>query len=601
MFDKIRNKIRNILRCFFAPVAENPLFFIAIVVFSIACVVTEAIAIGNFRKWITAYVVMQSSLWTYMLSWVVYRWDKVWLKAVITSLWGLAALVEVVHYALIEHPVDVQSVSLMLDTNPREVEGFFKQFFTPWVIAGTVAGLLAVAAVSVAVGLSKLKITKGITGLSLITATIMAGGIWRIVHIAPMLTIDNVDDFTVWISQDPGHPQLANFLQMDYADPVTKSAYITKAVSLERAVFRQWASLQPTLFAEEDMVVPAAGHGGLQLVVIIGESFIKSHSSLYGYHLAVNPQLEQERADSALVVFRDMITAGNFTNMSIENMMSLNRLNSSDSSHRDWWRSVYFPLLFKKAGWEVYLFTNQYDPQSRSSDLGRMFFDPFVVEHCYDAYNKSQQPYDGDFVKAVVAENSLGDSSMDADRLTVWHLKGQHFPARNCFPDDSALVRFTIEDIPDDKPWLDDDKRQQVADYANATLYNDSIVASIIDLYRGTDAVVVYFSDHGEEMWDTAPAGNRNKQRPDDAEWMQRQFDIPFVVWMSPSFRSRYPDVAGRIRAAADRPGSLDGLGQMMLDISGIRSKHVRPDESVISDSYRPCERISAQGYAYPD
>ena len=175
MFDIIRNIIRNILRYFFAPVAENPLFFIAIVAFSIACVVTEAIAIGNFRKWITVYVVMQSSLWAYMLSWVVYRWDKVWLKAVITSLWGLAALVEVVHYALIEHPVDVQSVSLMLDTNPREVEGFFKQFFTPWVIVGTVAGLLAVAAVSVAVGLSTLKITKGITGLSLITATIIAG------------------------------------------------------------------------------------------------------------------------------------------------------------------------------------------------------------------------------------------------------------------------------------------------------------------------------------------------------------------------------------------------------------------------------------------
>ncbi|MBD4337825.1 hypothetical protein GUH15_17545, partial [Xanthomonas citri pv. citri] len=150
-----------------------------------------------------------------------------------------------------------------------------------------------------------------------------------------MLAIDNVDDFTVWISQDPGHPQLANFLQMDYADPVTKSAYITKAVSLERAVFRQWASLQPTLFAEEDMVIPAAGHGGMQLVVIIGESFIKSHSPLYGYHLAVNPRLEREKADSALVVFSDMITAGNFTNMSIENMMRLNRLNSSDSSHRD--------------------------------------------------------------------------------------------------------------------------------------------------------------------------------------------------------------------------------------------------------------------------
>lgn len=467
-------------------------------------------------------------------------------------------------------------------------------------IAWSVVGLIAVVALSIAISRSKWKITKGMTVLSLVTVIMLAGGIWRITRIAPMLWIDNIDDMTMWISQDPGQAELANVLQMNYADPVIKSLYIAKSVSLEKEIYRQWSSLQPVLFAEKDMAAPASGRDNLQLVVIIGESFIKSHSSLYGYHLMVNPRLEKERADSALVVFTDMITAGNFTNMSIANLMNLNCLNSSDAAHRDWWRSAYFPLLFKKAGWKVALFTNQYDPQSRSSDLGRMFFDPFVMEACYDAYNKEQKPYDGAFVKPIIAENRLGARPVDA-RLTIWHLKGQHFPARECFPDDSSLERFTIGDIPDDKPWLDDDKRQQVADYANATLYNDSIVTSIIDLYRDTDAVVVYFSDHGEEMWDTAPAGNRNKQQPDDAEWMHRQFDIPFMVWMSPSFRIRYPDVVERIRAAADRPGSLDGLGQMMLDISGIRSKYIRPEESIISDSYRPSKRISAQGYVYPD
>ncbi len=593
------DKIRRILRALFAPVASNPMFFIAIVIFSLSCVVAEAVAIGNFRKWIAVYDLMQSSVWAYLLSWIVYMCDKRWLKGVITGAWGVAALVEIAHYLLLKHPLDVQSVSLALDTNPREIGGFFRQFFTPSVIAAFAVGVVVVTVIAIGVSRSRMRVTKLMPVWSLLTIALVLGGVWRIARIAPMLWIDDIDSFTIWASQDPGNTELANIFQMSYADPVVKSAYIAKGISLERHVYNHWARLQPVAFADKGMAAPSTADS-LQIVVIIGESFIKSHSSLYGYHLPVNPCLEKKVSDSALVVFSDMITAGNFTNMSIANLMSLNNLTDEDPARRDWWQSVYFPLVFKKAAWRVSLFTNQYDPQDRSSDLGRLFFDPFIIETCYDAYNDSQESYDGDFVNSMVAQHHLA-ALPSADALTIWHLKGQHFPARQYFPADAAHIRFTMSDVPADKPWLDDDKRQQVAYYANATLYNDSIVSSIIDLYRASDAVVVYFSDHGEEMWDTAPAGNRNKQQPDDAEWMHRQFDIPFVVWMSESFRGKYPEMADSIRRAADRSGSLDNLGQMLLHIGGIRSKYLRPDESIISDSYCPSPRISAQGYPYPE
>lgn len=592
------DRIRKILYDFFAPVAANPWFFIAIIALSLSCVAIETVVIGNFRKWITIYDVMQGSVWAYLLSWIVYLWDKRWLKSVLVGLWGITALIEVTHYLLLKHTVNEQSVSLMLDTNTREINGFFVQFFTPWVTVGVLAGVVVVVVISWAIGRSRVRVRRMVPLWSLLTLAMLAGGIVRLVHLAPMLRIDNIDDFTIWYSQDPGNVELANVHQLNYADPVSKAAYITKFLSLESKIYDDWSEHQPVAFSEEDMV-SGQGHGSMQLVVIIGESFIKSHSSLYGYRLPVNPRLGKEADDSALVVFTDIITAGNFTNMSIANLMNLNRLNASDESHRNWWQSVYFPLLFKKAGWRVSLFTNQYDPQSRTSDLGRMFFDPFLMKTCYDAYNDSQKSYDGDFVSAMIEANGL-DSLPDASSLTIWHLKGQHFPALECFPEDKDLKRFGMEDIPADKPWLDDGKRQLVADYANATLYNDSVIGSIIDLYRDKDAVVVYFSDHGEEMWDTAPAGNRNKQQPEDPAWMHRQFDIPFVVWMSESFRGKYPDMADSIRGAADRPGTLDNLGQMLLQISGIESGYLRPDESIISGSYRPGRRISAQGYLYP-
>lgn len=591
--------IKKAARIFFAPVEANPLFFTAIVVLGTTCVITEAAFIGNFRKWIALYDVMQSAVWGYVMSWVVYRWDKRWLKSVFIGVWGVAALIEVVHYSLIGFTVDAQSVSLVLDTNTREAGGFLLQFFTPWLTAGAVIGLAAVIALARAVGRSRIRVKRMKPAWAALTLVLVAGGVVRLAQIAPMTAIDHTEDFTMWMSHDNGNGEIGNYNQMVYADPIVKGVYIAKSISLEKEVYDKWAALQSQLFAESDMA-RHSDNDSLRIVVIIGESFIKSHSSLYGYHLQVNPHLERERSDSALVVFTDMITPGNYTTIAITNLMNLNRLGATQPSQSHWWQSAYFPLVFKKAGWRVSMFTNQYDPHSRTSELGRMFFDPFIVTTCYDAYNRYLTPYDGDFVKDMTADHALDKPEGNAG-LTIWHLKGQHFPAGKYFPDDITFKRFTIEDVPDDKPWLDADKRQEVADYANATLYNDSVVASIIDLYRSTDAVVIYFSDHGEEMWDTAPAGARNKQSPEDASWMHRQFDVPFVVWMSEPFRRHNPDLTRRIRQAADRPGSLDDLGQMVLELGGIESKHLRPEASIISDSYRPVRRVSAQGYAYPD
>lgn len=596
----MKEKIRKILGSFFAPVAANPLFFLAIVILGTVCVIAEAVAIGNLRKWILLYDLMQGTVWAYLLSLVVYRWDKRWLKGLLVGVWGLAALAEVLHYSLLQHTIDIQSVSLALDTNVGEIHGFFSHFFTPGVVIATVAAILIVAVISVGVALSRWKITRWLQSLSLLTLMMLVGGVVRLAHIATMLPIDSLDAFTIWYSQDNGNAEMARIHQMNYADPIVKSVYIYKGISLEKAEFGRWEEMQRKIAERTDDILEPSANDSLQIVVIIGESFIKSHSSLYGYHLPTNPMLAKEQADSALVVYTDMVTAGNFTNMSISNLMNLNRLNSEDVSHRDWRSSAYFPLVFKKAGWKVSLFTNQYDPGSRTSELGRMFFSPFIVDACYDAYNTVQCDYDGDFLSAMVSTYHPGETS-DSNGLTIWHLKGQHFPAFERYPQLPEQERFALSDIPADKPWLDDDKRQQVADYANATVYNDSIVASIINLYRCRNAVVVYFSDHGEEMWDTAPAGNRNKQSPEDAAWMHRQFDVPFMVWMSDTFRQRNPEMVDRLKSSADRPGSLDGLGQMLLQLGGVKSVYTRPEESIISDSYRPLQRISAQGYIYPD
>ena len=41
-----------------------------------------------------------------------------------------------------------------------------------------------------------------------------------------------------------------------------------------------------------------------------------------------------------------------------------------------------------------------------------------------------------------------------------------------------------------------------MAHYDNATRWNDEVVDRILSNFANEDAVVVYFSDHGEEVYD---------------------------------------------------------------------------------------------------
>ena len=50
------------------------------------------------------------------------------------------------------------------------------------------------------------------------------------------------------------------------------------------------------------------------------------------------------------------------------------------------------------------------------------------------------------------------------------------------------------------RPELNNAQRNDVAHYLNATLYNDMVVDSIIRMFDNRNAVVMYLSDHGEEV-----------------------------------------------------------------------------------------------------
>lgn len=89
-------------------------------------------------------------------------------------------------------------------------------------------------------------------------------------------------------------------------------------------------------------------------------------------------------------------------------------------------------------------------------------------------------------------------------------------------------------------PGLDDDELEAYNDYDSANVYNDHIIASLIKDYKATDpnGFLLYFSDHGEEVYDTPPhkTQGRNEDNP-----TRHMYTVPFLLWTSEKWQAAHP------------------------------------------------------------
>ena len=67
-------------------------------------------------------------------------------------------------------------------------------------------------------------------------------------------------------------------------------------------------------------------------------------------------------------------------------------------------------------------------------------------------------------------------------------------------------------------------KNKTIADYDNATLYNDIVLSKIVDLFRQQEAIVIYLSDHGEDCYgkDAQMAGRLTETEQIDIKEISR-------------------------------------------------------------------------------
>lgn len=353
-----------------------------------------------------------------------------------------------------------------------------------------------------------------------------------------------------------------------------------------RLVFSLYANslasdqLETMVTVKNDVQVDSCTFRVPNIVLIIGESYNKHHSQLYGYNMPTTPRQLALEKEGSLVAFTDVVAPWNLTSYVFKNVLSLQAVGDSGT----WSDYPLFPEVFRKAGYHVTFITNQFLSEAKEAvyDFSGGFFlnNPELSKAQFDTRNTRLHQFDD----GVLEEYDSLKREDQEHNLVILHLMGQHVMYKSRYP---QKTRKHLLAPMYDRPDLTNKQKLIVADYDNSVLYNDSIVAAVTQKFVDKDAVVIYMPDHGEEIFNGRPyMYGRMHSATIDYRLAREEFEIPFWIWSSPVYRENHPYGWKAIQAAKDRPMMTDCLAHLLLYLGGISCKDYRDTYNVISPDY---------------
>lgn len=561
------NWLKRLYRYFLYPVSTNRMFYLTMLFLAVILTIVSNIGMSTdiflallIPLWgAYLYCVLATLLRPIRLHWVV------WIVAIL--LW----LIEIFSVLFYSSLITVRLVKLILETNTREASEFLSGLWAMpalWITlaCGVVAVLLAKGTTMLWPSLPN-KVRKVLVGLFCVcTLWSAVRGEGSHIKLIRCFTLDSVAQ----LNEERYLPSLRT--------PAIRFAY---GVAYTTVTMREYKTLVP---AVERTQVDACSFRSPCIVLIIGESFNKYHTPLYNpSSLPTTPNLCRLRDEGALYVFSDVVTQSNLTAQVMQNILST----WSEDEPDNWMNHTLFPAVFRKAGYDVYYWSNQFVADGGGglfSNLGGALLNhPDLNRLQFTARNSAIVPYDADLnadLRAFIAD-SLG-GTLSRPSLFIVHYIGQHVSYADRFPSD--YNRFTADSF---SPTYGGARGCEIrAQYANATLYHDHCINELWELFADRDAVVVYLSDHGEECYDYRNFYERSDQNHLTPQVARYQFEIPFFMLASDSFRTNHPDLMEQIRAAQNKPFVNSDICHMLFSLAGIEMPDYRADRDLLSPQY---------------
>ena len=520
-----------------------------------------------FQAWLAAGVIE-------LLRWRIVKWLS---YALVYTLFIIELVLEW-HFGMYLSPT---ILTLLVETNGQESSEFLSALFKQQDFGATVAyiALLIAANITLEMGRRRvnaainhaktIKVLKGIAAVVLVS-----GAIFTAISYAGLFSSHEMNDIDEWRTHRRNPDDVMTKLIVAIFDTRLSASEMDSANEQTRHI----------------NVIPQQLDGdSLNVILVIGESFIRDHASLYGYPLHTTPFMDAEQQAGRLFTFTDAVSPYNQTTKVIRNLISCNSL--GDGEH--WSSAPPLTAVFKKNGYWVSMQDNQKSTDGHvlselfEFSLATYLYSSQMVEACYNEMNDATYDFDGQLIDAY--RKQMAKSADATHRFTVFHLMGQHVSFNCRYPHDHTFNHFTADSTAFRKEqWLTNDMRQEIADYDNATLYNDDVIRRITELYSKGNTVVLYLSDHGEEVYDYRPRSGRDdfSYGTDIQQGIRHQYCIPYIIWCSEQYKETHPDIVNRLRQYLDRPVAIDNTCQLLFRLAGLKTPYYRSRLDVLSDDY---------------
>lgn len=314
-------------------------------------------------------------------------------------------------------------------------------------------------------------------------------------------------------------------------------------------------------------------------VVIIGESTSNWHMGLYGYARNTNPLLSEIREE--LIVFDSVIAPNVHTILSLEKTLTL-----SDFERPNKKENGSVVQLANAAGFTTYWLSNQ-KPVGMHETVSTIIAN--AADHTYylatDDYRATI--YDENLLPALT--EVLG--APNEKKMIFLHLIGTHIKYSDRYPE-----KFNVYTRTKPKNSFTDKKgMRRVNTYDNAIRYNDSIIREIIEMVRATDtkSYVSYFSDHGDEVYDTMELAGHNEYHA-----TRPMYEVPFLVWVSEKYQR---DLSGSFNSnlLETRRYNLEDYIHSFAELSEIKFTQWDSTKSIFNSGFQPKIRWIKEGEDY--
>jgi heptose-I-phosphate ethanolaminephosphotransferase len=318
-------------------------------------------------------------------------------------------------------------------------------------------------------------------------------------------------------------------------------------------------------------VTPLATDKPQTFVLILGESTNRNHMSLYGFSKQTTPKL-QKRDD--IIVYDNVVSAYSHTLDAVLSSMSQSNLDNKLAFSE----SINLIDVFGSAGFKTYWISNQ-SPVGIWENLITLLAQQsdatkFVNVSSNSSFESTYKTsYDSKLFQPL--EQALNEEGQN--KFIVLHLMGCHSAYSKRYPAE-------FEKFKDNSS-----KQHQVrSSYANAVLYNDYIVDSLLSIIRihsvhkESISAAVYMSDHGENVYDEYDYAGH-----DYAENMSKHnVEIPFLIWLSPDYMQTLKVESRAIALNKHKPFVTDDLFHSVIDLFALQTTLLEKNRSVFNISF---------------